>query len=77
MRIKASELLGRSQCELAEKTRSEPGNLLYAVYQSASDPQDIIIHEQYADDAAVDAHRPWEHYHRIVRALLKPNQEEE
>jgi len=43
--------------------------------QSASDLQDIIIHEQYADDAAADAQRQWEHYQRIVAGEIVPHLE--
>ena len=76
-RIKASELsrLVAMLPELAEKTRGEPGNLLYTVYQSTSDPRDIFIHEQYADEAAADAHRQSEHYQRIVTGEIVPHLE--
>jgi quinol monooxygenase YgiN len=61
--------------ELAEKTRAEAGNILYAVYQSETDPNVIILHEQYKDDAAADAHRQSAHYQAIVAKEVIPNLE--
>jgi quinol monooxygenase YgiN len=61
--------------ELAEKTRAEEGNILYAVYQSETDPNVIILHERYRDNAAADAHRQSAHYQRIVVNEIIPNLE--
>ena len=76
-RIKASETsrLLAMLPELAEKTRSEPGNVLYTIFQSASDPRDLVLHEEYVDDAAADAHRQSEHYQRIVADEIVPHLE--
>lgn len=76
-KIKASEtsrILGMLP-EMAEKTKGEPGNLAYNVFQSESDPNEIILHEAYVDDAAVEAHRNSEHYLRIVAAEIRPHLE--
>ncbi len=61
--------------ELAGKTRREPGNRLYAIYQSESDPNEFILHERYADEQAAEAHRHSEHYQRIVAGEVIPNLE--
>lgn len=61
--------------ELAERTRREPGNVSYAIYQSESSPTDLILHEEYADAAAADAHRRSEHYGRIVTQQILPHLE--
>ncbi len=61
--------------ELAEKTRSEPGNVSYAIYQSDSSPRELILHEEYVDAAAADAHRQSEHYGRIVVNEILPHLE--
>jgi quinol monooxygenase YgiN len=57
---------------LAEKTRAEEGNVLYAVYQSESDLNVIILHERYKDEAAADAHKQSEHYQTIVAGEIIP-----
>lgn len=76
-RIKASETARVLALlpELAERTRREPGNVSYAIYQSESSPTDLILHEEYADAAAADAHRQSEHYGRIVTQQILPHLE--
>jgi len=61
--------------ELAEKTRSEKGNISYTIYQSESDPRELILYEQYVDAEAADAHRQSEHYKRIVLGEIIPQLE--
>lgn len=61
--------------ELAEKTRSEQGNISYAIYQAENDPREFILHEHYADPAAADFHRQSEHYKRIVVKEIMPHLE--
>lgn len=61
--------------ELAEKTRNERGNTFYTIYQSESDPREIILHEQYVDAAAAEMHRQSEHYRRIVEGEIIPHLE--
>lgn len=61
--------------ELAEKTRSEPGNVSYAIYQSDSSPTELFLHEEYVDAAAAEAHRQSEHYERIVVNEIIPHLE--
>jgi quinol monooxygenase YgiN len=44
--------------QLREEMRAhEPGCLLYSLLRSRTDPRDYIVHEQYADQAALDAHQ--------------------
>lgn len=59
--------------ELAQKTKAEPGNLLYATYQSETDPNVFILHEQYADAEAAERHRQSDHYQRIVVKEIIPH----
>jgi len=76
-KIKASETARILELlpELAAKSRSEAGNISYAVYQSETDPNELILHECYADAAAVEAHRNSEHYQKIVAAEVLPHLE--
>ncbi|TRW26635.1 antibiotic biosynthesis monooxygenase [Flavobacterium zepuense] len=60
---------------LAEATKKETGNLLYAVYQSESDPNELILHERYADEAAAEAHKASNHYRDIVVGKIIPHLE--
>lgn len=76
-RIKKSEtarILERL-AELSQKTRSEPGNLSYAVYQSENDPSELILHECYVNAEAVEVHKNSEHYQRIVVNEIIPHLE--
>ncbi len=61
--------------ELAAKTRSEPGNRLYDVYRSESDPREIVLHEEYVDAAALAAHRQSAHYAALVVNDILPHLE--
>jgi quinol monooxygenase YgiN len=61
--------------ELAEKTRTEKGNISYTIYQSENDPHELILHEHYVDAAAAEAHRQSEHYKRIVVNEVIPHLE--
>ncbi len=58
--------------ELAAKTRSEEGNISYAIYQAENDPGLIILHEEYLSAEAIEAHRKSDHYQRIVAAGITP-----
>jgi quinol monooxygenase YgiN len=67
----------RAFAALAAKVRSdeEPGNLLYQLTKSRSDPNEYIVMELYADQAAVDAHPKTKHFTEIfprIQTLLQP-----
>ncbi len=76
-RLKESELLRilKMLPEMAEKTRLEEGNISYTIYQSESDPCELILHEHYVDAAAAEAHKQSEHYQRIVASEIIPQLE--
>jgi quinol monooxygenase YgiN len=40
--------------DLAEQTSAESGNISYTIYQSETDPRELILHEHYVD---VGGHR--------------------
>ena len=43
--------------QLREEMRAaDPGCLLYSLLRSRKDSRDYVVHEQYADQAALDAH---------------------
>lgn len=57
--------------KLEAASRREPGCLLYVVHQHREDPGRFFIYEQYADEAALQAHRQSPHFHRHVSIDLK------
>lgn len=61
--------------ELAEKTKSEEGNISYTIYQSESDPCELILCEHYTNTAAAESHKRSEHYKRIVAEEIIPHLE--
>lgn len=50
----------------------EPGNLQYVGHQDAADPARFLFYEQYADQAALDAHRDSAHYQELVVGQIVP-----
>ena len=64
--------------DMVVKTRQEPGNLRYDLFQatSAAGRRIFCLIERYADDAARQAHRATEHYKayraEVVDLLAEP-----
>ena len=56
-------------------SRAEPGCLFYQPHRSVDDPRLFFIYEQYADQAAVDAHRASPHFQEHVMGRAIPNLE--
>ena len=55
---------------LAPKVRSdEPGNHLYQLCKSRSDPNEYVVMEIYTDQAAIDAHRGSPHFQAAAPLL--------
>lgn len=50
----------------------EPGNLLYIGHQDPKDPTHFLFYEQYADQAALDAHVASSHYKQLVAGQIVP-----
>ena len=48
--------------ELTAASRQEPGCVNYVPHRVESDPDTIVIYEQYRDMAALDAHRASPHF---------------
>ena len=48
--------------ELTIASRAEPGCVSYIAHRVQSDPDTIVIYEQYRDQAALDAHRASSHF---------------
>lgn len=48
---------------------NEPGILLYRLFKVQGAPNKYIFMEEYKDAAAVEAHRGFEHFKRLGRAL--------
>ncbi|SNC66577.1 Quinol monooxygenase YgiN [Hymenobacter gelipurpurascens] len=50
----------------------EPGNLLYVGHQDPKDPAHFLFYEQYANQAALDAHVASAHYKELVAGQIVP-----
>jgi quinol monooxygenase YgiN len=48
--------------ELTVLSRQEPGCVSYIAHWVESDPDTVVIYEQYADEAAVEHHRGTPHF---------------
>ena len=68
---RAAELLG----ELAEATRTEPGNVHYIPHRDPEDPRVFLMYEQYRDKAAFEEHGQTEHFKRLALDDLFPRLE--
>jgi quinol monooxygenase YgiN len=53
--------------EMAVHSRAEAGNRFYQAHCSPEDPQLFYLYEQYADEAAFQAHAESEHFVRLVK----------
>ena len=71
---KLTEVLELLQ-QAAEKSRAEAGNILYDVFQLEANPNEILLHERYADEAALEAHKNSEHYQTVVAGKILPHLE--
>ncbi len=56
----------RTLVELSRLSRQEPGCVTYVPHFVESDPDTIVIYEQYKDQAAVDHHRATEHFAKFA-----------
>lgn len=50
-----------------EPTRAEPGNVRYLVYRSKEEPRRFVLVEEYADEAAFEAHRGAPYFTEHIR----------
>jgi autoinducer 2-degrading protein len=53
-------------------TASEPGCLLYQVWESRDEPNVFLLQEQYVDEDALKAHRETPHFKDILEARVIP-----
>lgn len=68
-----AETVRRLMLQAAEAVRQqEPGNLLYVGHQDPKDPAHFLFYEQYANQAALDAHVASAHYKDLVAGQLVP-----
>lgn len=57
-------------------TRAEPGCVLFVANRSVEDPDRFVLHEQYDDEAAFEAHRESPHFRDYVAGQVVPMLEE-
>jgi quinol monooxygenase YgiN len=64
------EEIAQTLRELTRLSRAEPGCVSYIPHQVESDPDIILIYEQYKDEAAADAHRASPHFAQYAIGVL-------
>ena len=52
--------------KLTEGTRKEPGCVSYTAHFVEGEPATVVIYEQFADAAALEAHRNAQHFHQYA-----------
>ena len=65
---RVAELIG----ELGAASRAEPGCLTWLPHRSIAEPRLFWLYEQYADEAAYEAHMETEHFTRLVKGEAIP-----
>jgi quinol monooxygenase YgiN len=58
--------------ELARASRAEPGCLQFQPNRAIEDPRRFLLYEEYADEAAFEAHTDSEHFNRLVLGEAVP-----
>ena len=56
--------------ELSRLSRQEPGCVSYVAHWVESNPDTVLIYEQYSDDAAVEHHRGTPHFATYAIGVL-------
>ncbi len=56
--------------QLQVASRREPGCITYNAHFVADDPATVVIYEQYADEAALEAHRGSAHFKQYASGGL-------
>ncbi|MBV8602107.1 MAG: antibiotic biosynthesis monooxygenase [Candidatus Eremiobacteraeota bacterium] len=68
---KIDEAIGYFE-QMQPASRAEPGCLFYTVYRDSDDPNTFVIHEQWKDQAALEAHGASAHMQRYgINGLRK------
>ncbi|MGW4161485.1 putative quinol monooxygenase [Streptomyces sp. NPDC004788] len=62
--------------EIATASRMEAGCLGYRPVRSMANPAEIVLFEEYVDDAALTAHRESAHFQMLVLGQVVPLLEE-
>lgn len=52
--------------ELTRSSRQEPGCVTYVPHWAESDPDTLVIYEQYKDEAALEHHRATPHFAKFA-----------
>lgn len=55
---------------MTQHTQAEPGNILYIVHRSNSDPRHFFLYEQYTDEGAFQAHRNADYFKQYITSGL-------
>lgn len=53
--------------DLVDKSRKDKGNVFYSYFEDAAEPNHFLIVENWANQAAVDAHNQTEHLQNFLK----------
>jgi quinol monooxygenase YgiN len=53
-------------------TRAEPGCIRLLVNRCEADPDQLVLHEQYVDEATFQAHRQTRHFRDYIETAVVP-----
>jgi quinol monooxygenase YgiN len=62
--------IGETLRRLVAASREEPGCVNYIAHTVVGDADTVLIYEQYADDAAAEAHRQSPHFKKYAVGVL-------
>lgn len=67
------DLVAETLRTMAEAVRrDEPACLVYRASRSLEDPDVFVLYEEYADQAALEAHRETPHFKALVEGTIVP-----
>jgi quinol monooxygenase YgiN len=58
--------------EVARRSREEPGNLSFDIFENVDDPTRVVLLERYLSRDAFAAHRETAHFHELVLGQVVP-----
>lgn len=71
-RVGNAEAVAAALRDYVPLVRAEPGCLAFTVHRSREDRREFLLHEQYRDDDALDAHRASAHFRAVARVRIWP-----
>ncbi|MGH3570130.1 MAG: putative quinol monooxygenase [Pseudonocardia sp.] len=71
-RVGNAEAVAAALRDYVPLVRTEPGCLVFTVHRERENPREFLLHEQYRDDDALEAHRASTHFRAVARVRIWP-----